>query len=152
MVGEPVSVPENNGADRFPLVAPIEEMPVDERWAYWQKKLKSCIRCYACRQACPLCYCKRCIVEKSEPQWVETSAHERGNLAWNVARAFHLTGRCVGCGECERVCPMDIPLNTLNQKMAKLVDEWFEFRSGTAPDEEAPFTTFKLDDSEEGIL
>jgi ferredoxin len=73
-------------------------------------------------------------------------------VAWNVARALHLTGRCVGCGECERVCPMGIPLGALNQKMAKLVDDWYGFRSGESPDETAPFTTFDLEDPEEGIL
>jgi ferredoxin len=91
-------------------------------------------------------------VEKSIPQWVETSPHLRGNLAWNAARAFHLTGRCVGCGECERVCPMNIPLGALNQKMARHVEEQYGFRSGQSPEEVAPFTSFELDDPEEGIL
>ncbi|MBM4035817.1 MAG: 4Fe-4S dicluster domain-containing protein, partial [Planctomycetes bacterium] len=68
------------------------------------------------------------------------------------ARAFHLTGRCVGCGECERVCPMHLPLSALNQKMAKLVEDEYGFRSGRAADENAPFSTFAPNDPEEGIL
>jgi len=152
VVGEAVPRTQAEKADRYPLVAPIEAMPLDKRWAYWEQRLGSCIRCYACRQACPLCYCRRCIVEKSTPQWVETSAHLRGNLAWNAARALHLTGRCVGCGECERVCPMHLPLSALNQKMVKLVEERYGFRSGLSPDEKAPYTTFAPDDPEEGIL
>jgi Fe-S oxidoreductase len=101
---------------------------------------------------CPLCYCKRCITEKTIPQWIETSTHLRGNIAWNVARAFHLTGRCVNCGECERACPMDIPLGAINQKMAQLMDEWYDFQSGLSSEQKAPFTTFNLDDPETGIL
>lgn len=152
VVGDPVETDSAGAETKYEAAAAIEALSLEDRWAYWQEQFGKCIRCYACRQACPLCYCKRCIVEKSQPQWVETSPHVRGNLAWHAARAFHLTGRCVGCGECERACPVDIPLGAINQKLAKLVEEWFGFESGFQPDEEAPFTTWSADDPEVGIL
>jgi len=152
VVGDPPEPPPTDPGKRYAEIEAIEELSMEERWAYWQKQLGKCIRCYACRQVCPLCYCKRCIVEKSTPQWVETSPHLRGNIAWNIARGLHLTGRCVSCGECERVCPMKIPLGSLGDKMAKLVDEWYGFRSGMSADEKAPFTAWSPDDPEPGIL
>ncbi|MHC4538163.1 MAG: 4Fe-4S binding protein [Planctomycetota bacterium] len=152
VVGDPVKQPEINAELKYKDAADVDAKSLEERWEYWGGQLSKCIRCYACRNVCPLCYCKRCITEKTIPQWIETSAHLRGNVAWNVARAFHLTGRCVGCGECERACPMDIPLGAINQKMAQLMDEWFDFQSGSSSEQKAPFTTFNVDDPETGIL
>jgi len=152
VVGDPVQQPEVDVALRYKDAEDIDSKSLEERWAFWHGQLSKCIRCYACRNVCPLCYCKRRITEKTIPQWIDTSAHLRGNIAWNVARAFHLTGRCVNCGECERACPMDIPLGAINQKMAQLMDAGYGFRSGLSSDEKAPFTTFKVDDPETGIL
>jgi len=131
-------------------VAQLEDADRTERWAYWQNEFSRCIRCYACRQVCPLCYCTSCIAEKNRPQWIETSAHERGNFAWNITRAFHLAGRCVGCGECERACPAGIPLMKLNRKMAKEVrDNFHGYVAGYAFEGEALFAGHRPDDPDD---
>lgn len=133
--------------------APAEDetgrMSDAERWDYWRRQFAACIRCYACRQVCPMCYCSRCIVEKSRPQWIETSPHERGNFAWNITRAFHLAGRCVECGECERACPAGLPLMKLNRVLARHVREKFDYVAGTSFEGEALFTGFRPDDPDD---
>jgi formate dehydrogenase subunit beta len=137
----------------FANIREIEDMSPGERWAVWQEQFEKCVRCYACRQVCPMCYCKRCIAEKTQPQWIESSQHLRGNFAWNAIRAFHLAGRCVGCGECERVCPAEIPLSKLNSNMAKYMLETYDYQAGADDKTPTPFTTFDLEnDNDEGIL
>ena len=67
-----------------------------ERLAYWRQELARCVKCYACRQVCPMCYCPRCIVDKNRPQAISTSATLKGNFAWHITRAFHLAGAVRG--------------------------------------------------------
>ena len=85
-----------------------------ERMEYWKNEFARCVKCYACRAACPLCYCERCIVDKNRPTVIDTSATLKGNFAWHIVRAFHLAGRCIGCEQCVRVCPAGIDLRLLN--------------------------------------
>ena len=126
----------------------LEELAGQERNAWWQDQFAKCIRCYACRQACPLCYCDQCIAEENQPQWIERSPSAENNRSWNIIRAFHLVGRCIGCGECERVCPMDIPLTLLNTKMAMEVGDAFHYVAGVDVEADLPLITFQVADPE----
>src|SRR6185369_8606687 len=111
-------------------IARLEALTPAERWAYWKEQFAKCIKCYACRQVCPFCFCEQCLCDRNKPQMVETTPRPAGNTAWHIVRAMHLAGRCAGCAECERVCPMDIPLNLLNRKMAKELKELFDYEAG----------------------
>jgi ferredoxin len=122
-----------------------------DKFAFWEDEFDKCIKCYACRQVCPLCYCEQCIVDKTTPRWIESSASLRGNFTWNAIRAFHLAGRCVGCGECERACPMDIPLMLLNRKMGMIAMKEFNYRHGTNPEEPTLVGSYNISDHEDFI-
>jgi len=119
-----------------------------EREAWWERQFASCIRCYACRQVCPLCYCERCIADENQPQWIARSPSLKNNESWNIIRAFHLTGRCVECGECDRACPVGIPLSTLNAKMAAEMKESYGYVAGTDANETPALHTFCTDDAD----
>jgi len=139
--------PTVNG-DFFEDVAEMEKKDFSERWNFWHEEFDRCIKCYACRNACPLCYCNICIVDKNRPQWISPSQHGQGNLSWNIVRAMHLGGRCVGCGACERACPMNIKIGLINQKLAKVVQDSFGYRAGMDPDAPMIVSTYNVDDDE----
>jgi ferredoxin len=134
-------------------VARLEALPPAERWEYWKRQFEKCVRCYACRAACPMCYCEECIAEKNLPQWIEVAARARGNFAWNVIRAWHLAGRCVLCGACERACPEGIRLMVLNRMLADEVKEAFGYVAGAGGAEEAAvFASWKEQDKDDFIV
>jgi len=132
-------------------LARIEALPQAERWAFWKEHFSRCIRCMACRQVCPFCYCEQCLCDKNRPQAVESTPRPAGNMAWHIVRAMHLAGRCGGCAECERVCPMDIPLNLLNRRMAQELKELYDFEASTTPQEKGPLARYQEDDDQSFI-
>jgi len=138
--------------ERAELIAKLDKMTAQERFNFWREQFSKCIKCYACRQGCPMCYCRRCIVDRNQPQWVNTSSHTLGNFEWNIVRAFHLAGRCVGCGSCERACPVGIPLMLLNQRMAKEAMDAFDHFAGMNATQEPMLASFKREDPETFIL
>ena len=125
-------VPESAAPEgRDPELSAFLDKSLEERRDYWMQELDRCIKCYACREVCPICYCNRCIVDKNRPTTIDTSSTLKGNFAWQTVRAFHLAGRCVGCDECTRACPAGINLRLLNLTLAEAARENFDgYRAG----------------------
>lgn len=127
----------------------LESMSHKERFEFFKGEFDRCIKCYACRAVCPLCYCQRCITDKSIPRWIESSSHQRGIFSWNIVRAFHLSARCTGCGECDRACPADIPLSLINRRMAMEAKDSFSYVSGRSLETPTLVGSFNAKDSDE---
>jgi formate dehydrogenase subunit beta len=139
---QPEGVPERAWAP----VAEFEALSPAERYAYFVQEAERCIRCYACREACPMCYCTECFVDHNFPSWTETMVSPAGTQAWHIVRAFHQTGRCASCGACERACPMDIKMTYLTDKLNYDMFREYEFEVGASDEAQPPFATFTLDD------
>ncbi|MDR2438864.1 MAG: 4Fe-4S dicluster domain-containing protein [Planctomycetaceae bacterium] len=137
--------------NRYARLEKIMALNIEERLDYWKQEFSRCIKCYACRQNCPMCYCDVCVVEKNRPVRIDTSATLKGNFAWNILRAFHLAGRCIGCSACSTACPAGIDLDLLNLSLAKAVEEHFNYHAGTERNVEPLIGTFSPEDQENFI-
>jgi ferredoxin len=150
LLGEPV--PEQTGVDRFADVRRVEAMSPSERWDYFSELLKPCIRCYACRNVCPLCYCPTCFVDESRPQWMGKTIDPTDVRTFHFLRAFHCAGRCTDCGACERACPVGIPVRQFTKKLEKDVFELYGFEAGLVLEGRPPLDAFRPDDPESFIF
>jgi coenzyme F420-reducing hydrogenase delta subunit/ferredoxin len=121
-------------------ITTIDEKSPLERMDYWLTQFDRCIRCYACRQACPMCDCPTCLYERDDSLWVGLGIGINEKRTFHLGRAYHLAGRCVNCHECERVCPMDIPISLLNGKLIQEMESVFAHRAGLEP-LPSPFVT-----------
>lgn len=130
-------------------VAEFERKTPDERWEHFTKELRACTRCYACRQACPLCYCTKCFCDQTQPAWFGKSTSLSDVMIFHLVRGVHLFGRCVECGDCNTVCPVNIDLTMVNRKLGQVARERFGFTAGIDLEATPPFAAFKMDDPQE---
>jgi ferredoxin len=142
LVGGPV-VPRATAENRYGDIQRLEEGSLPDRLAFWQEELDRCIRCYACRNACPLCICQdRCIAETRDPKWLTQAMGLPEKFLFHFIHALHLAGRCTECGECERVCPMEIPVALMKEKLGRIVGDLMGYEAGLDPEATPPLLTF----------
>jgi formate dehydrogenase (coenzyme F420) beta subunit len=122
-----------------------------ERWKAFTKEISRCIRCNACREACPNCYCKVCFADQRKPSWVSPANELSETIAFHMGRMFHQAGRCVECDACVNACPMGIDLRLFTQKLAADAGELFGFVPGVSGGDVPMLHTFAQDDSERFI-
>ena len=119
------------------------------RAAYWEDVYARCIRCYACRNACPVCTCRECYVDMHRAGFQGKRHSAEENSVFGMTRAFHVGDRCIECGECERACPMALPILGQTQKVIKTIEALAGgYESGMAADGENYLGKFDLDDKD----
>jgi ferredoxin len=144
-------VTEQTGVDRYADVRHIESLPPKQRYAYFDDLLKNCIRCYACRNACPLCYCPTCFVDESKPQWLGKSQDPIDIRTFHFLRAYHCAGRCTDCGACQRACPVGINMRAFTKKLEKDCVDLFDWEAGLSTETRPVLDIYRSNDPEEFI-
>ncbi len=116
-----------------------------------------CIGCRGCRAVCPICYCQLCTFDSQnsnyKPSTWENDLKRKGGVRvppntvyYHILRLTHIGISCVGCGACEDVCPVNIPISSIFKKMGEAIQDKFEYVSGKDPEEEVPLKIFELEE------
>jgi len=109
----------------------------------------TCIRCYTCSVACPICFCKECVfrTETFEP---ESERYFQGmqrkgalrmpseTLLYQLTRLNHMVASCVGCGMCESACPSNLPLTVIFRSVGDGVQKMLNYTPGRSLEDELP--------------
>ena len=144
MLADPVK--EQTDIDRYTDIRKIEAMDAAAKWQFFEDLLAPCIRCYACRNACPLCYCPTCFVDEAKPQWVGKGQDPIDVRTFHFLRAYHCAGRCTDCGACQRACPVGIDMRLLTRKLEKDCQEQFGWEAGLSLDQRPALDVYQTND------
>jgi len=109
------------------------------RLKFWHDQLSKCIKCYGCRNACPMCFCKDCRMEQAA--YTETGWLPPEFPNFQFVRFYHMADRCIECGECEKACPMDIPLRKITKYLRSKMKEIFNYQAGLDTKQKSPILT-----------
>ncbi|TFH31282.1 MAG: 4Fe-4S ferredoxin [Promethearchaeota archaeon] len=151
-LSNPVKNSSQKKVEEFDDVIEFEKLSPDERWEYISEELKRCNRCYACRNACTLCYCEECFVDLNQPQWFSKGNDLPETILFHLTRAMHLAGRCTECGACTSACSEGINIHIIYKKLQQAVKDRWNYRAGVKIGESASLGTFNTNDPQEFIV
>ena len=121
-------------------LAPLRSMTIEEKFDYWWGHFDQCIKCYGCRDACPICYCKDCILEAD--RGVVTPGEVPPDSMFPMIRIAHVMDSCVNCGQCQDVCPANIPIARLTFMLNKELYNIFTYQPGVDIESRPPLRTY----------
>jgi ferredoxin len=138
MIGTPVE-----GLPGHRELRDLPEVEDHQRLEFWRAQYAKCIKCYGCRDVCPVCACEECMM--AEHEWVQGGSLPPTFATFHLIKAYHMADRCVECRECEAACPVSIPLAELYGRLLRDVDRRFGYVTGANEGERPPLLTALMD-------
>lgn len=124
--------------------ASLRDLSTEEKFSYWRGQFSRCIKCYGCRDACPICYCKDCILEAD--RGIVAPGEIPPDIMFPMIRSVHVMDSCVNCGQCQDACSMDLPLARLIFMLNRELGDIFKNEPGM--DVNAPIPLKSVTDKE----
>lgn len=121
-----------------------ENINLEMRFSKWQEEFRKCLKCYGCRNICPVYICKECALEDED---LIPPGEIPPPISFHLVRAVHMAGFCIDCGLCAEVCPAEIPLRQFYQGGNLIMEKLFWFKPGRV-DERSPFHFIGLAEKE----
>ncbi len=91
------------------------------------KETSRCIKCYACIDQCPICYCVECSTKKP---YLVPPGEIPVNFMFHLIRFAHIADSCVNCGQCQESCPMEIPNSLFMHAQQVELEKMFGYTPG----------------------
>ncbi len=117
-----------------------------EAFHAYEDQFSKCMKCYGCREACPLCFCEDCCLEAEGPEWVP-GGYTPAAPFFHLTRMVHMVDACTNCGQCSEVCPCEIDVAGLWDTVNNKVREEYGYVSGFKTGEPIPFTEYPPKDN-----
>jgi len=106
----------------------LKTLDADGRFDYWLGEFSQCIKCFGCRDACPICYCKACTLEAG--RGIVIGGEIPPDVMFPMIRIAHVMDSCVNCGQCQDACPMELPLSRLIFMLNRELAGIFKYEPG----------------------
>jgi formate dehydrogenase subunit beta len=102
----------------------------DNLWETINKETSRCLKCYSCIEKCPVCIATP--FEGRAEDIMVRPGYIPSDPMFHLRRFAHISDSCVNCGQCEELCPAEIPLALFSHAIRVEADNAFMPKLGKA--------------------